>query len=194
MKKHDSTALVNDMMLEILTDATQWAKLPPQETAILILPGKFQEYRVKRGVKLFPKRGRYLWIAGTRGDTKYNQHIILEALLDGNDHNVFFGPNESDTRSQMLWALGMLEGTPMVKHIIMATAAYHLPRCLLTFLAAAKKKVMVSPWPLMDPTGTADKDLGSFRSEREKIQEYQEKGHVLLSEDWKEYVRWRNAR
>ena len=71
------------IFLQILIDGPHWKKGKPEETAIFLLPGVHQEYRITEGVKLWPNAGKYLWVAGTRGDPTYSKEDIIAVTGKG---------------------------------------------------------------------------------------------------------------
>ncbi|MBX4200631.1 YdcF family protein [Candidatus Parcubacteria bacterium] len=181
--------------LQILIDGPNWKKGKPAETAILVLPGKHQEYRITESVKLWKKEGDYFWVAGTRGDPAYTREDIIKVTGDDSSDIVCQGFAEH-TLAQMQWCALMLKENPQIKYLIVATAAYHLPRCILTLLQVFKKegvKMLITPMPLENPSGNSFsvEDGEDFTSELKKIPQYQEKGDVLSVEDWIEYLAWR---
>ncbi len=180
--------------LQILIDGPTWKKPAAENTAILILPGMWQEYRITNGVKLWPQHGKHLWVAGTRQDTIYTLREQLVSLLGQDSENIEFGGFADHTLGQMQWCLGLLEKYSTVNHIIVATAAYHVPRCTLTLLqtlAKANKQLSLSPWPLYNPAGNSFTEDENFQGELERIALYQEKGDVASLQTWRTYLAWR---
>src|SRR5581483_1060845 len=181
--------------LQILIDGPYWKKGAPEETAILVLPGKHQEYRIRESAIFWPGRGKYFWVAGTRGDPEYTREDIIR--IAGNDSlDIVCQGFASHTLAQMEWCARMLQENPRVHHLIVTTAAYHVPRCLLTLLSVLEKlaiKIPITPMPLENPSGNSfSLDGGEdFSSELQKIQEYQAKGDVASLNAWKEYLKWR---
>ena len=166
-----------------------------KETAIFLLPGVHQEYRITEGVKLWPNAGKYLWVAGTRGDPTYSKEDII-AVTGKDSTDIVCGGFARFTPDQMNWCVSLLKQNPHIKHIVVTTAAYHLPRCVLTLLKALKKsgiQIPMTPMPLINPNGDSFSVNGTedFALEMKKIQEYQQKGDVASLEDWKEYLAWR---
>lgn len=182
--------------LEILVDGPTWKKGKPEETAILILPGYFQEYRIEQGVKLWRGSAKYLFIGPTRKDTFYTSREKIIELLGEDSPDILFGETAANTLEQMQWVSDVLKEHTDIKHIIVTTSAYHLPRCCLTLLNVLQKnnqQIAISPHPLQNPRGDSFSVEGTedFALEIEKIQEYQTKGDVLSCDDWKKYLDWR---
>jgi uncharacterized SAM-binding protein YcdF (DUF218 family) len=181
--------------LEILIDGPDLQKGNPQETAILLLPGKYQKYRITQGVKLWPSQGNWLWIAGTRGDPIYSKKDII-SVIGKDSPDVVCQGFAKHTLDQMEWCAALLKQNPHIKHLIITTAAYHLPRCVLTLLQVLTKaevRIPITPFPLKNPSGDSFSVEGGedFISEIQKIGEYQQKGDVLSLDVWKEYLSWR---
>lgn len=182
---------------EILVDGPNWKRLNAHQTAILLLPGVHQEYRITEGVKLWPNAGKYLWVAGTRGDPAYTREDII-AVTGKDSVDIVCGGFARFTPDQMNWCVSLLKQNPEIKHLIVTTAAYHLPRCVLTLLQAllkAKMQISMTPMPLINPNGDSFSAYGTedFALEMKKIQEYQGKGDVASLEDWREYLAWRTS-
>jgi len=186
-------------MLTILVDGPYWKRGHPENTAILVLPGIYQEYRIQGGVDIWNQdQSQRLWIAGTRGDPAYTRDQIVEVA--GVDHpNIVCGEFCNHTPDQMRWCLKMLQDNPGVSHLIMTTAAYHLPRCVLTNVAAmekAGKRVPISPIPLTNPNGDSFPPTGKgswedWLAEVSKVIMYQDTGDVASLSQWREYLTWR---
>ncbi len=180
--------------LQILVDGSAWKKADPKTTAILLLPGMYQEYRIEEGIKLWPTRGKYLWIGPTRGDTKYTSRKQVVELLREDSKDIIFGEYAANTLEQMHWCVELLKNHPEVSHVIVTTAAYHVPRCVLTLLQVlekAGKQISLLPWPLQNPTGNSFTAEENFQGELERIPLYQEKGDVASLETWNKYLAWR---
>ncbi len=188
-------------MSEILLDGPNWKKGKPEETAILVLPGMYQEYRITEGTKFWPDQGEYLWVAGTNGDPAYSRKQIISVIdvdypNDLHYPNIICGEFARHTLDQMEWCVSLLKENTQVKHLIVTTAAYHLPRCTLTLLQVLTKsgmKIPITPLSIRNPSGdsfspTSTEDL---RSEVMKIQQYQEKGDVASLDTWRNYINWR---
>lgn len=186
-------------MLQIIGDGPNWF-MPgfPSATAILVMPGVHQEYRIQGGIDLWLEdQDQELWIAGTRGDPSYSrEQIVRDAGVDS--PNIVCGPFCRHTPDQMDWCMEMLKKNPDVEHLIMTTAAYHLPRCVLTNVAAMDKvgmRVHITPIPLFSPCGNSFSADGTedWVSELSKIIEYQKTGHVASFEQWRNYLDWRTS-
>jgi len=183
-----------EMVLQILVDGPMWKRDEPVKTAILILPG-IQEYRITEGVKLWPSRGLHLWVAGTRGDPAYTREQIVEAAGADSPH-ILHGGFANHTREQMEWCRDLLVLHSEVKHLVVSTAAYHLPRCVLTLVQTMYKAgilIPISPRPLRNPdwNSFAGLDQETIQSEMERIERYQQQGDVASCEIWRDYLQWR---
>ncbi len=183
------------IFLQILVDGSSWKKGKPEETAILLLPGTYQEYRITEGAKLWPKEGKYFWVAGTRGDPAYCREDII-AVTKKDSPNIICQGFAKHTLDQMEWCIAMLKENSKIKHLVITTSAYHLPRCTLTLLQSLKKsniQVSITPIPIKNPKGDSFSidSTEDFVLEIKKIQEYQQKGDVASLESWREYLEWR---
>ena len=192
----DRTQKIAKQILEI----PFWKDSDLHRSAILILPGVYQNYRITEGVKHWPKKGEYLWVAGTRGDPFYTRREILETIDRKkrehiNNHNFENGGWQNHTLDQMMWVTELLKKNNNINHIILTTAAYHVPRCTLTLLQTMKKQsikqVVISPIPIYHRLGPS-LESESFGGELSRISIYQEKGDVATFETWEEYNMWRN--
>ena len=82
---------------------------------------------------------------------------------------------------------------PDVRHVIVATASYHLPRWFLTFLLVIKngeKQIVISLVPLLNPNGPSF-SIEDLKAEIERIQAYRIKGDIASSHYLNAYLRWR---
>ena len=177
-----------------------WKDSDPNKSAILILPGTQQNYRIYEGTKHWPKKGEYLWVAGTRGDPFYTRKEIFE-MIDKtkrryiNNHNFENGGWANHTLDQMRWATELLKKNDKINHIILATAAYHVPRCVLTLVQTINRQsikyVVISPIPIYYCLGPS-LDSEDFYGELSRISTYQKKGDVATFKIWEEYNAWRS--
>lgn len=163
-----------------------------EETAIMVLPGMYQEYRITEVLKAWPNKAKYLWVAPTRGDPENSVYDSLKNLdkEKQNPDDMIIGGFTEATPGQMVWALEKLKENPNVKRIIISTAAYHLPRCMLTFIKAMNKAgvfVPISAHPLLNSNGNSF-NSDEIKSEIGKIHEYGLKGDVATSEELSEYI------
>src|SRR3989344_9134402 len=109
----------------------------PENSAILVLPGYFQRFRITEVKKYWPSKARYLWIAPTRGDSGFTLGEIAQCFAcEAREGDIAIGDFARHTQEQMIWALKLLVEKPKVDHIMVSTASYHLPRATLTFLRA----------------------------------------------------------
>jgi len=174
-----------------------WTGAKPEDSAILILPG-IQGYRIPDGSKIWPSKGKYLWVAGTRGDPSYSRPKILEMI--NKQTRKSYNPNietqrfANNTVDQMMWATELLKEYENVNHVILTTALYHTSRCTLTLLKAIEKQslegVVISPVPIIHSSGPSF-DSQEFQEELKRIPLYQEKGDVATFKDWNAYLKWR---
>ena len=156
-------------------------RIEPERSAILILPGKYQEYRIAEGVKPWPSRAKHLWVAGTSGDPTYTREDVIPYVGEDSPH-ILVGGHARHTKDQMEWARGLLlDSFPEVEHVIMTTSVYHLPRCVLTFLetmcGTPKRWISISPVPLISPIGDSF-SIEDLEGEIQRIETYQKKGGV----------------
>jgi hypothetical protein len=185
------------VFLQILVDGTSWPAGDADCTAVVILPGQ-QDYRITRVLQgIWPEAGKYLWIAGTRGDPAIERDDIFGRLLAarGNLPNADFIECQgyaANTPEQMKFVCRMLRKYIDVNHLIVATAAYHLPRCVLTLVKEMKdygSQRTITPQPLRSFSGNsfAKRSNQVFTLELAKILRYQNSGQVASVEEWEEY-------
>lgn len=141
-----------------------------------------------------------VWVAGTRGDPEYtddevrsliSRKHILPPLLE------IQGVAEH-TLNQMRWIVHLLLEKKNVCTIILSTAQYHLPRCVLTFVQTWKnegdaRKLRIFVLPTSNPK---ESDLNecnegtstNIEEELKRIALYQKKGHVATLRDLKNFL------
>ncbi|MDD5433304.1 MAG: hypothetical protein PHE77_01450 [Candidatus Pacebacteria bacterium] len=187
-KMEDKDKYIEEILKEL---PGTWQPGRPEETAVLILPGKFQSFRITEGAKLWPDKGQYLFVAGTRGDPFYSENDIVD-LTGKSSLNLFCQGWAEHTPDQMEWIVKLLQKRfSFIKHLIVATAAYHLPRCVLTLVRAmenARYFFQICPWPIWNPLENYPELL---EEELNRIFLYQEKGDVAKWENWQQYKEWR---
>lgn len=166
-------------------------------TAVLILPGG--------GIGLGPTRltepqwQRYaddLWIGGTRGDPAYTREEIVmyvarERKLPTRLEMQGFARHTPD---QMEWATDTLQDEIFINNLIVSTAKYHTPRCVLTFVKTWMKrgdsrKLRLGILPSSNPrqvlkTATNQTIVG----ELERIEKYQANGDVATAKEFREFL------
>jgi hypothetical protein len=189
------------IFFQVLVDGRNWSYGEPDQTAVLVLPGQ-QDYRITRVLQnVWPAQGKYLWVAGTRGDPFIEEEDIVHRIVTTGQNSPCLDFIEcqgwaDNTPDQMEWACKMARKYAEVNHLIVATAAYHLPRCVLTFIKEMNKAdlfVPVIPWPLTSFSGDsfAKKGNQNFALEIAKVLKYQESGHVAPVAEWEEYLKRR---
>ena len=163
------------------------------ESAIVIPPGQLQEYRIAEGVKLWPSKAKYLWVTGAREKPSYTREQIV-SYCQKDSPDILVIKRGWNAKEQVLGIHDLLINRfPWVQHVIVATAAYHLPRWILTFLQTIKdteRQIVISPVPLLNPDGISF-SVEDLRSEIEKIQTYRIKGDVASSRYLNTYLKWR---
>ncbi|MDO8470708.1 MAG: hypothetical protein Q7S63_01900 [bacterium] len=174
-----------------------WEKSDPERTAILVLPGEFQEFRVSEAVKsLWPGKGKHLWVAGTHSNPLYLRRdvlrIVQEEIGSGFDTTYIETAGwAANTPGQMYWAAALLKYySTSVEHVIVATAAYHAPRCVLTLLKTMSKtgaECVISVFPILHENGPHSREP-LWVEEEEKIRTYQKKGDVASRLEWDRYL------
>lgn len=178
----------------VASDKRQRRKQYP-ESAVLLLPGQEELWRVTRGVRYwqFASNAKYLWVAGTRGDPAYKKKDIV-ACVYGNEKKpaIEMGGYCQNAKDQAIWVCDLLQRKySTVRRIIVTTAAYHVPRCMLTLLATLdnygfKNQLMILAIGLGGDLVSSDQIL----SEAKKIREYRAKGHVATAERLADYLKW----
>jgi len=170
----------------------------PEQSALLILPG-IQGYRIPEGVKYWPTAARYLWVAGTRADPFYTRKEITEIVrtVVGSDPPISYLENggwANHTPDQMRWAVELLKGYSDVQHLIICTAEYHLPRCILCCVKTMQMHGVlriISHAPICHKDGPVSGSM-VWNEERAKILVYQKKGDIATAEEWAAYRLWRD--
>ncbi len=174
----------------------------PRQSALLILPG-VQDYRIPQGAKYWPKKARHLWVAGTRGNPFYARAEVIQIVLGVlekvalpmAEEYLETGGWANNTVDQMRWATELLKKNPLVKHLIICTAEYHVPRCTLTFLRTlllyGDYSTVISVLPLRNEEGPFSGSK-EWKEELTKISLYQKKGDVASFRELTEYLAWRS--
>ena len=176
-----------------------WTKADPKQSALLILPG-VQEYRISEGAKHWPDKAEHLWVAGTRADPFYTRREILDIVrevttIESGTYLIENGGWENHTPHQMRWTVELLKKNPGVNHLIVCTAAYHAPRCVLTCIKIMQRHAamrVISVLPLWHSEGPSS-ESAEWIEEMERISMYQQKGDVVSWEEWKQYLSWRTV-
>lgn len=167
--------------------------IPKQQTALFLMPGSYQDWRFKALAGLWNKYADKIFVAGTRGDPEYNADQMADMLgcdISQIEMQVF----AKHTRDQMDWVSGkVLELHP--KQVILSTAAYHLPRCTLTFVKSCldrniPRTFKLALLPTSDPSNpsqsfTADQIVGEIG----RIPEYQAKKDVATLEEYVAFLK-----
>lgn len=178
-----------------------WKNASQEKSAILILPGVYQDFRIPEGAKNWPEKGKYLWVAGTRADPFYTRKEIIEMINKEKGKVMDFsdmenGGYQDHTLDQMMWVTELLKAYKDVNHIVVTTAAYHTPRCVLTLLQTMRKQsikgVVISP-VLIDSSLGPSFESEEFKGEIKRVSIYQEKGDVASFDVWEDYLRWRES-
>ncbi|MBI4057877.1 YdcF family protein [Candidatus Microgenomates bacterium] len=178
------------------------------QTAFLILPGpRDHEYREKEGIRLYRSWReqnivKYLMVSGTNEEPSLS-YDTMQQLTEGiSSSDIFFEQKARHTKDQMEWASDTLHNRlPHVNHVILSTAAYHLPRGFLTLLQTIKdreQQLMLSTAPVYDRydpsrdfTGFAQTGSTGILGEIERIRDYQKTGDVATLETYLHYLKWR---
>ena len=169
-------------------------------TAVLILPGGGKGIAPTRLIE--PQWQLYtddLWVAGTRGDPVYTREDIVGYIArDGKlPERLQIQPFALHTQEQMNWAVDMLLEDWSISHLIISTAKYHIPRCVLTFVKAWIKlgdssKLSIGILPTSDMgmsiLRTSSSTSQTLDQELERMEEYQVKGIVATSAEFQEFL------
>jgi len=194
---------IEEVLREVL-ETPFYENSNPNNSAVLIFPGggleSIQDYRISEGTKNWPTKGKYLWVAGTRGDPFYTRKEIIRILENSLEIDSSEIENQgwaNHTLDQSIWATELLKKNKNINHVILATAAYHTTRSTLTFLKTLKKQsidgIVISPIPIshrLEPSLDSEKYIG----EMERILKYQGKGDAATLEEWRDYLQWRKIR
>lgn len=168
-----------------------YSQAEPSESAVVIAPGKLQDYRIIEGAKLWPSKAKYLWVTGAREEPKYTRDQVV-SWCGADSSDIILIERGWNAKEQALGIYGlMIDQFPDVRHVIIATASYHLPRWFLTFLQVIKKKqIIISPVPLLNLNGPSF-FVEDLKSEIERIKAYRIKGDIASSHYLNTYLRWR---
>ncbi len=162
------------------------------ERAWLIMPGGGSHKAGDTRLTQAEWDTEYVYVCGTRGDPAYSIEDITRLLArDGQvPKGLWYQGYAEHTLEQMLWAVDSLRANRRIRHLVMSTAEYHLPRCMLTFvkqwqLHGDGRKLQLSVAPTANPPQTADTGgtNASLDGELSRILEYQKKGDVATEED-----------
>lgn len=160
----------------------------PASTAVVCVAGERENWRMKEAVKLIPGKANSLWVTkvGDHQPPLSMTHLCRYypgdiSQLAGVDIR-FGGYGEHvNSLSQAIWVSIQLRRCPSINSLIIVTAAYHLPRWLLTLVSVLDLYTLsprVIPYPVRRAVPTYS--IGSIRWNREikKIRKYQPKGHT----------------
>ncbi|MDO8655437.1 MAG: ElyC/SanA/YdcF family protein [bacterium] len=171
------------------------------QTAVVVFPGEHQEWRIQEAAKVLQKvDSPHFWIAGTAGNPFYLRETILEEMerAIGSVERYRYSPLlvcgafANDTRDQARFVLELLKARPEVTHLVLTTAAYHLPRCVLTcikqMMLQDKRAVIYTT-----PSGAETIRPGNQELEEEiaKIPRYQAQGDIATWDELERYLAWR---
>jgi hypothetical protein len=170
------------------------------EIAVLILPGG--------GIGVPPTRltevpwqdfSDDVWVAGTRGDPAYSREDIIgyiarDGQLPKRLETQFLAQH---TLEQMEWATKMMRRHPLIRHLIISTAGYHLPRCVLTFVRTWIKEsnvrhpsigVMPTSDPPEEVLAVPSTTSRTLEEELTRIELYQQKGDIATAEEYEHFM------
>lgn len=188
--------------LEVVLEVPFQEGSSPENSAVLIYQGGNQEYRLAEGVKNWPGKGKHLWIAGTRGDPFLTRREVIEQIEKslGEKIDPYYIKTQgwaNNTLDQSRWATELLKKNEDVNHIVVATAAYHAPRSILTFLKTLMKQqvegIVISPVPIYHPLEPSPNNK-IFIGEMERVPKYQGTGDAATLEEWCNYLQWRSIK
>ncbi|MDO8655433.1 MAG: ElyC/SanA/YdcF family protein [bacterium] len=174
--------------------------------AVVVFPGKHQVSRIQEAARVLRKvESPNFWVAGTMGDPFYPRRDILKEMEDAaGDYDrryrsspwVETGGFANNSLDQAKFVLELLRANPEVTHLILSTAAYHLPRCVLTCIKQMieqDKRVAIYTAPSGDDISQGNLLPGTPEIEEEilKILRYQRKGDVATWDELQRYLAWR---
>jgi len=143
---------------------------------------------------------RNLLVAGSDDDPPYPRELATQLLTRSGfiPTRLLVSGHHDHTLSQAEWVADVLAERPHVRQVILVSAAYHLPRCVLTFIKTWAKRggapVRIGALPTMDhanPLGSFGNKYGksgSVSSEVARIETYQKSGDVATPEEFAEFV------
>lgn len=183
--------------LKVLKEMLQILSIPfcsrvkQSESAVVIAPGEFQNYRLTEGAKLWPVEAKHLWVTGALEEHKYTREQVVKECGSDSPYIVLLERGWNSKEQALAIRDLLVDDFPEVRHVIVATAAYHLPRWILTFLQVMKdRRMILSPAPLLNPKDPSF-SARELKSEIEKILTYRAKGDVASARYFKTYLAWR---
>lgn len=165
--------------------------------AILVVTGEGEHDRVFYGVELWRQDfGQYLLVTrGSRETEKMfgahtKESIAQLCQVSSNDPRIIVAEEQfSNTLKQANWAVNAIAKKP-IKNLIIVSAAYHLPRVLLTLLKTLQKKqlrltLIPSAAPLVLP-----RDYLLIPGEVKRIIRYQAQGDIATVKELYDHFVW----
>lgn len=180
----------------------------PNETACCLLPGLNKWRVIECPWEVYAST---LLVAGTSDDPAYTEDEIRIYLDVGILRDFSFQGYAAHTPGQMAWLVKKIKKQEGIMQVILTTAAYHLPRCALTFAkewlknGKPKQKFHFACIPMIAGR-TGEKFLTGFTSDAEfadkatrgssqtvaseiaRIEAYQKKGDVATAEEFAQFL------
>lgn len=191
-----------------LSPFTTHNRIHARDTSLLILPGpRDHNYREAEGIRLWKMwraEGlvRHLLVAGTSEMPPLTRENVTDLCGEDPGDCLHFVQKARHTPDQMEWTLNIADNIGL-GHLIISTAAYHLPRGFLTALktmAGRGMRLVLSAAPVYDPDDPSRDFVGflhtggiGLQGEVERIVKYQEAGQVATIEEYLTYLKWRLA-
>jgi len=170
--------------------------LNPDRTLVAIAPGGGHYAVSDKRIKdvSWQKYTRSVLVCGTRGDPSYTSERV-ECLLRRNDRlpDLFaFQGYAAHTPMQADWVATLSAEAPNLRHLILSTAEYHLPRFALTVIKSMIKARCRGVLVLVLATKRPDVTIHSSTSqsvaeELARIEQYQQSSHVATMAEAYEY-------
>jgi len=170
-------------------------------TALAIFPGggKKEASDTRFTEVDWRKFSKKVWVAGTRGDPFYDEEEIrlLLARQQRVPPSLTLQIYAEHSLNQMRWVSNMLCADKTVSTLILSTAEYHLPRCILTFVKTWQRegdarKIRLAAIATSNPRllNRPNEDETSQTREQEvkRIEVYQIKGDVATANEFMHFI------
>jgi hypothetical protein len=165
----------------------------------ILLGGGSQEACANRLVEAKPLQyTNRVFVAGFREPWEFAPETVLRMLnvwSEVEGRHVHIQKEAQITPDQMHWIAERLVADTEITALVMSTAAYHLPRCVLTFVKTwakqgDKRKLALRLLPTRNfkPTSLSTTNQ-TVQGELERIALYQEKGDVATPDEFFDFIR-----
>jgi hypothetical protein len=184
-----------DLYTTILGNLPPALNLPSHNTAMVIMPGG-QDWRLSQAP--WQHYTDTVLVTGTDNDPAYS-FTEVQALLERSSGKTPATIRHQDyarhTPDQANWTVTELLRLPHIRNLIVSTAAYHLPRVVLTVVKSwlqhgDSRRLRIYSLPTLDPdprNGFAHADAersATTEQELARIEQYQHTGDVATADEF----------